>query len=334
MTLKRRDFITFLGGAAAIPLAPPLAAHAQQADRMRRIAVLMLYAENDPEGQVRATAFRQGIEGAGWAPGRNIAIDYLWGVFDNDWTRMVTTLLQRLAPDVIVANGSSGLPAAESAAPTVPIVFVGVTEPVARGLVASLARPGGNMTGFSNLEETLGAKWLDLLKEIAPQTRRVAFLVHASNSGYRGQLQSAQSAAQKFSVEVIEAQVRDLAEIEATITMLARESGGALVVPPDPFSASYRKQITELAVRNWLPLVCGLRSFADEGGLLTYGAYIPEMFRQAAGYVDRILKGEKPADLPVQAPVKYELAINLKTAKALGLNVPPTLLALADEVIE
>jgi ABC-type uncharacterized transport system substrate-binding protein len=190
------------------------------------------------------------------------------------------------------------------------------------------------MTGFSNLEETLGAKWLDLLKEIAPQTRRVAFMSNPSNPGYRGQLQSAQAAAQKFSVEVIDAQVRDLAEIEAAITRLGREPGGALVVPPDPFTASYRKQIVELAARNRLPLVSGVRSLADEGGLLSYGVYNPELFRQAADYVDRILRGEKPADLPVQQPVKFEMVLNLKTAKTLGLAVPLTLQVAADEVIE
>jgi putative tryptophan/tyrosine transport system substrate-binding protein len=301
---------------------------------VRRVGVLMLYAESDPEGQARATAFRQGLERAGWAPGRNIAVDYLWGVFDTNWTSTVTAELKRLAPDVIVVNSSTGLRAIESAVRMVPIVFVGVSEPVAQGFVASLAHPGGNMTGFSNLEPTLGAKWLDLLSTIAPQARRVAFIYNPGNPGSKVHLQTAQSAAQKFSVEVIDAPVHDLAEIEAVIAMLGRAPGGALVLPPDPFSATYRKQIAELAARDRLPTVSGLRSFADAGGLLAYGVYIPELFRQAAGYVDRILRGEKPANLPVVQPTKFDLVINLKTAKALGLTVPDKLIALADDVIE
>jgi putative ABC transport system substrate-binding protein len=333
--MRRRDVVRLIGAAAAASsVSWPPAARAQQTDRMRPIAVVMLYAESDPEGQVRAMAFRQGLEKAGWATGRNIAVDYLWGVLDPDWTRTVTAEVQRLAPDVIVVNSSTGLRAIESAVRAVPIVFVGVSEPVAQGFAASLAHPGGNMTGFSNLEPTLGAKWLDLLKAVAPQARRVAFIYNPGNPGAKVHLQTAQSAAQGFSVEVIDAPARDLAEIETAIAMLGREPGGALVLPPDPFLSTHRKRIVELALRDRLPTISGLRSIADLGGLLAYGVYIPELFRQAAGYVDRILRGEKPANLPIVQPTKFDLVVNLKTARSLGLTVPPSLLAVADEVIE
>ena len=256
--------------------------------------------------------------------GRNISVDYLWGVLDSEWTGGITEHLRQRLPDVIAINSSIGLRAIESTAPGVPIVFIAVSEPVAQGFVASLAHPGGNMTGFSNLEPTLGAKWLDLLKRIAPQATRIAFIYNRSNPGAKVTLQSIQSVAGQFSFDVLDMPVRDLAEIEAGIAGLAREPGGALLLPPDPFTVGHRKRIVELAAR----------AFADEGGLLAYGVYIPELFRQAASYVDRILRGEKPADLPVQSPTRFELVINSKTAKALGLTVPPTLIAVADEVIE
>jgi len=327
----RREFITLLGGAAALW---PLAARAQQRDRLRQVAVVMQYVESDPQGQLRAAAFREGLEKAGWVAGRNISVDYVWGVLDSERTRRVTEQLRQRVPDVIAINSSTGLHAIASAAPGVPIVFIAVSEPVAQCFVASLAHPGGNMTGFSNLEPTLGAKWLDLLKQIAPQATRVAFIYYRSNPGAKVTLQSIQSAAGQFSFDVVDMPVRDLAEIEAGIAGFARQPGGALLVPPDPFTVGYRKPIVELAARDQLPLVSAIRSFADEGGLLAYGVYIPELFRQAASYVDRILRGEKPADLPVQAPTRFELVINSKTAKALGLTVPPTLIAVADEVIE
>jgi putative ABC transport system substrate-binding protein len=329
--IGRRQFITLLSGAAA---AWPLAAPAQQRDRLRRVAVVMQYVETDPQGQLRAAAFRQGLEKAGWVPGRNVNVDYLWGVLDSEWTRGITEHLRQQVPDVIAINSSIGVRAIESAAPGVPIVFIGVSEPVAQGLVASIAHPGGNMTGFSNLEPTLGAKWLDLLKRIAPQATRIAFIYNRSNPGGKVTLPSIQSAAGQFSFDVRDVPVRDLAEIEAGITGLAREPGGALLLPPDPLTTGLRRRIVELAVRGQLPLVSAVRSFADEGGLLAYGVYIPELFRQAASYVDRILRGEKPADLPVQSPTRFELVINSRAAKALGLTVPPSLLATADEVIE
>jgi putative ABC transport system substrate-binding protein len=267
------------------------------------------------------------------AVGRNLELNYLWGVFDTEWTQTVTAKLQRLAPDVLVVNSTAGMQAVPPTT-SIPTVFIGVSEPVAQGFVASLARPGGNITGFSNLEPSLGPKWLDLLKEIAPRVTRVAFIYHPENAGNAILSRSAQTAAQKFAVDVIDAKVSELADIDAVIAMLGREPGGSLILPPDTYTAAYRKHIVELAARNRLPVVSGLRSFADEGGLLAYGVYIPDLFRQAAGYVDRILRGDKPAELPVQAPTKFETSVNLKTAKALGLPVPPGLLVAADEVIE
>jgi putative ABC transport system substrate-binding protein len=329
--MRRRDFIKLLGGAAA---SWPVVARAQQREQLRRVAVVMQYAERDPQGQLRAAAFREGLEKAGWVAGRNIAVDYLWGVLDSEWTRGITEQLRQRVPDVIAINSSIGLRAIESAAPGVPIVFIGVSEPVALGFVASLPHPGGNITGFSNLEPTLGAKWLDLLKQVAPQATRIAFIYNPDNPGAKVTLQSAQSAAGQFSFDVLDIPVRDIAEIETAIAGLAREPGGALLIPPDPFLTGYRGRIVELAARDRLPLVAALRVFADEGGLLSYGVSIPELFRQAAGYVGRILRGEKPADLPVQEPTKFELVINSKTARALGLAVPATLLVAADEVIE
>ena len=328
--IARREFITLLGGAAAWPVT----AQAQQADRMRRVAVVMQYVESDSQGQLRAAAFREGLEKAGWVAGRNISVDYLWGVLDSEWTRGITEHLRQRVPDAIAVNSSIGLRAIKSAAPGVPIVFIAVSEPVAQGFVASLAHPGGNMTGFSNLEPTLGAKWLDLLKQIAPQATRIAFIYNPGNPGAKVTLRSTRLAAKQFSFDVLDVPVRDMAEIEAGIAGLAREPGGALLLPPDPFTVGHRKRIVELATRDQLPLVSAIRSFADEGGLLSYGVYIPELFRQAASYVDRILRGEKPADLPVQQPTKFEFVINLQTARALGIDVLPSLLARADEVIE
>jgi putative tryptophan/tyrosine transport system substrate-binding protein len=329
--MRRRDFLILIGGAAATW---PGTAGAQQPAGIRRVAVLMLYPENDAQGQGRAAAFRQGLASAGWVPDRNIEVDYLWGAYDPDWVRTVTAELQRLAPDVIVVNTSTALRAIQSTAATTPIVFVGVSEPVAQGFVAGLSHPGGNTTGLSNLEPTVGAKWVDLLKQIAPQVKRLAFMYNPGNPGARIALQSAQSVASQFLVEVVDAPVPDRNEIEAVITRLGREPGGALVLPPDPFTNSFRKPILELTLTYKLPVVSAVRSFADEGGLLAYGVYIPGLFRQAAGYVDRILRGEKPADMPVEQPTRFEMIINLKTAKALGLVVPASLLATVDEVIE
>jgi putative ABC transport system substrate-binding protein len=329
--MKRREFLAAIGGAAA---AWPRTVGAQQPSRIRRVAVLMLYAESDPQGQVRAGAFRQGLESAGWVAGRNIAVDYLWGTFGPDWTRTITAELGRLTPDVIVVNTSTALRTVQAIAAATPIVFVGVSEPVAQGFVTGLSRPGGNITGLSNLEPTVGAKWIDLLKQIAPQVRRVAFMYNPANPGSKIGLPSAQSVGNKFAVDVIDAPVSSLAEIEAAIAAFGREPGGALVLPPDPFTTSFRKQIIAQTLPLKLPVVSAVRAFVDEGGLLTYGVYIPGLFRQAAGYVDRILRGEKPANMPVEQPIRFEMIVNLKTAKALQLNVPASLLATVDEVIE
>jgi putative tryptophan/tyrosine transport system substrate-binding protein len=329
--MKRREFITLLGGAAA---AWPLAARAQQPERIRRVGVLMLYAENDREGQVRAAVFRKALENLGWTLGRNLQIDYHWGVGDSDWIRSAVAELLSLAPDVILANGGSAVRPAQQATRAIPIIFIGGADPVADGFVQSLAHPGGNLTGFAVLETSIGAKLLELLKETAPRVVRVAVLINPESPSSLRLFDSAATAAQKFGVEVVAAPVRESAEIEAAMTQIGREPDYGMIVPPDPSTNTHRKLIVELAAHYRLPTVYALRAATAQGGLMSYGVDIPDLFRQAAGYVDRVLRGEKPADLPVQQPIKFELVINLKTAKALGLTVPLTLQASADEVIE
>jgi putative ABC transport system substrate-binding protein len=331
--MRRRRFVFGLLSISALALGLP-ALRAQQPSRMRRVAVLMLYAEKDPEGQARARAFRDGLANLGWQLGKNIAIDFLWGALDADWTRLVTTQLQQLAPDVIAVNSGTGLRAIEKAVGTTPIVFISVSEPVALGFVASLAHPGGNLTGLSNLEPTLGAKWVDLLRQTAPAVKRIAFIYNPGSPGSKVTLQSAQVAARNFSLELLDRPVAGLADIEAAIAELGREPNGALILPPEPSINGHRKRIVELATAHKFPIVAALRSFAQEGGLISYGVNIPGQFRQAADYVDRILKGEKPADMPVQQPTKFEMIVNLKSAKALDIVVPATILARADEVME
>lgn len=331
--MRRRRFVFGLLSISALALGSP-ALRAQQPSRLPRVAVLMLYAREDPEGQARARAFLEGLGNLGWVLGKNVAIDFLWGVFDVDWTRIVTSQLQQLAPDVIAVNSSTGLRAIEKAVGTTPIVFISVSEPVAQGFVASLAHPGGNLTGLSNLEPTLGAKWVDLLREAAPAVKRIAFIYNPGNPGSKVTLQSAQAAAGNFSLEIMDRPVADLADIEAAIAELGREPNGALILPPEPLINAHRKRIVELARAHKFPIVAALRSFAEEGGLIAYGVNIPSLFRQSAEYVDRILKGEKPADMPVQQPTKFEMIVNLKSAKALEIVVPPTITARADEVME
>jgi ABC-type uncharacterized transport system substrate-binding protein len=328
--VRRREFITLLGGVAA----SPLAARAQQPERMRRVGVLMLYAGNDREGQIRTAAFRKALENLGWTLGHNLQIDYHWGVGDNDWIRSAAAELLRFAPDVIVANGGSAMRPAQQATRTVPIIFIGGADPVADGFVQSLAHPGGNLTGFTVLETSIGAKLLELLKEIASTVVRVAVLINPASPSSLRLFDSAATAAQKFGVEVVAVPVRESADIEAALMQIGREPGHGMIVPPDPSTNTHRKLIVELAAHYRLPTVYALRAATAEGGLISYGVDIPDLFRQAAGYVDRVLRGAKPADLPVQQPTKFELVINLKTARALGLEVPPTLLATADEVIE
>jgi putative tryptophan/tyrosine transport system substrate-binding protein len=329
--LGRRKFLATVGGAA---VAWPLAARAQQAERMRRIGVLMNLAADDAEGQARLAAFLQGLQQLGWTDGRNLRTDTRWGGGDADRFRRYAAELVALAPDVILAAGSPVVTALQQATRSVPIVFALVNDPVGSGYVASLGRPGGNTTGFAGTEFGISGKWLELLKEIAPRTTRVAVLRDPTAALGIGQFAAIQSVAPSFRVELSPIDVRDAGEIERDITAFARSSNGGLIVPAGPLATLHRELIITLAARHRLLAVYPSRYFATGGGLISYGPNSLDPFRHAAGYVDRIFKGEKPADLPVQAPIKYELVINLKTAKALGLEVPPTLLARADEVIE
>jgi putative tryptophan/tyrosine transport system substrate-binding protein len=330
--MKRREFITLLGGAAA---AWSLAAHAEHAERMRRIGVLMSQASGDPVGQARNVAFVHGLQELGWTIGRNVHIDYRWAGQDVEHSiRANATELVALAPDVILATGGIGVEPLLEVTRTVPIVFVQVTDPVGAGYVESLARPGGNATGFIPFEYSIGGKWLELLKEIAPRVKRAAVLRDATLALGSGQLGAIQALAPSVGVELRPVGVGDASEIERAVTAFAQTSNGGMIVTASAPAIQHRDLIIALATRHRLPAVYSARFFVTGGGLISYGPDGVEPYRQAASYVDRILKGEKPADLPVQAPTKFELVINLKTAKALGLEVPPTLLARADEVIE
>jgi putative tryptophan/tyrosine transport system substrate-binding protein len=329
--MRRRDFIAALGGAAA---AWPLAARAQTDNRVRRIGVLFPNAEGDPMARPRVISLQESLAKLGWVDGRNVRIDYRWGAGEAE--RLQASVAELLAHpiDVILPNTSAAVIAVQRATRSVPIVFVGIFEPVEQGFVQSLAHPGGNITGFTNAEATVGAKSLELLKEVAPRITRVAFVFNPDNPGPTRASGSAAAAAPKLAVEPIMVPVRGPAEIEAAVTRIGREPAGGLVFPPDGFMNAYRKLIIELAARNGLPAIYGVRNFVDEGGLAYYGTNVDLQYPQAAAYVDRILRGEKPGDLPVQQPTKYETVINLKTAKALGLDVPATVLSRADEVIE
>src|SRR5262245_24226754 len=329
--IERRKFLATLGGAAA---AWPIAGRAQQRERMRRIGLLMNGAADDPETQARLTAFVQGLQQLGWTDGHNVRIDYRWGRGDTDRFRQYAAELVALAPDVILAVTSSVVAALQRETRSVPIVFVQVIDPVGIGLVASLARPGGNTTGFTVFEYGLSPKWLALLKEIAPRVMRTAVFRDPTAAPQIGLLGGIQSVAQSLRVELSLIDVRDAGEIERAVVAFARESNGGQIVLSSSFASRHHELIIALAARHQLPTVYNDRAFVTVGGLISYGPNRIEQYRPAAGYVDRILRGEKPADLPVQAPTKYELVINLKTAKALGLEVPSTLLARADEVIE
>jgi len=328
--MKRREFITLLGGAAAWPLA----ARAQQPGGMRRIGVLMSTAADDPEGQARIAAFLQGLQQLGWTVGRNVRIEYRWSGGAPERARIYATELAALAPDVIVTGGASYVAALQQATRTVPIVFATATDPVGGGLVASLARPGGNVTGFTTFEYGSSAKWLELLKQIGPRLMRVAVIRDPSLPTGTGQLGAIQSASPSFGVELSPVDVRDVAELGRAVAAFAHGSNGGLIVQASPLATVHRDLIVTLAARHKLPAVYPERHFVAAGGLISYGPDYADQYRQAAGYVDRILKGERPADLPVQAPTKYETVLNLKTAKALGLEMPAALLARADEVIE
>jgi putative ABC transport system substrate-binding protein len=336
--MTRRTFITLLGGAAAWPLA----ARAQQGERVRRIGVLHTPAADDAEGQARNAAFLKGLSELGWSDGRNVRIDLRWGASDPDNVRKYAAEFVALAPDVILATGSATVGPLLQATRAVPIVFVLVPDPVAAGYVESLARPGGNATGFINFEYGISAKWLELLKEIAPKllkeiapsVRRVAVIRDAALAVGAGQFGAMQAVAPTFGVELSPVNVRDAAEIERAVAAFVRSSNDGLIVTGSALALVHRALIVTLVARHKLPAVYFERYFVTAGGLISYGPNQVDQFRRAADYVDRILKGEKPANLPVQAPTKYELVINLKTAKAIGLEVPPSLLARADEVIE
>ena len=329
--MKRRTFITLLGGAAA---AWPLAVRAQQPERMRRIGLLLTAAADDPESLARVGAFLQGLQELGWTDGRNVRLEYRWGSGDAERIRKYAAELVALAPDVILVTGTSGMGPLQQATRTLPIVFVNASDPVGGGFALSLARPGGNATGFASTEYGMSGKWLELLKQVSPGLTRAAVIRDPSIASGSGQLGAIQAVGPFLGVEVSPIDARDATEIERAVTDFARSPNGGLIVPASTPAIFHRKLIITLAARHRLPAVYPYRFFVADGGLISYGADSVEPFRRAAGYVDRILKGEKPGDLPVQAPTKYELVINLKTAKALGLDVPPSVLARADEVIE
>src|SRR5215472_15078111 len=328
--MKRREFIGLVGGVAAWPLT----ARAQQGERIRRIDVLVSNAEDDPQGKPRVAAFLQGLQQLGWTEGSNLQIDIRWGVADAASAHRYAAEMVALAPDVILTAASAATAAMQEATRTLPIVFVNVADPVAAGYVASLARPGGNVTGFTFIEYGTSGKWVELLKEIAPNVKRVAVLRDPNIASGIGQFAIIQSAAPSFKVEASPMDVRDAKEIERAMKEFASASDGGLIVTASPAALVHRKLIITLAAQHRLPAVYFLSGFVEDGGLIAYGADAIAPFGQAASYVDRILKGEKPADLPVQAPTKNELVLNLKTAQALGLTVPPSVLSRADEVIE
>lgn len=329
--MERRDFITLLASAA---VAWPLGARAQQADYARRIGVLMALAADDPEEQARLAAFLQELQKAGWVVGRNVQIDYRWSAGDANRSRRYAAELVALAPDAILGAGTLSLGPLLQATRVVPVVFVHATDPVGAGYVDSLARPGGNATGFTLFEYSTSGKWLELLRQIAPNVTRVAVLRDPTITGGIGQFSAIQAITTSLGVEATPVNVRDDGEIEGAITVFARGANGGMIVTASGSAILHRKRIITLAARHKLPAIYFDRAFVTDGGLISYGANLRDQYRRAADYVDRILKGEKLADLPVQAPTKYEMVINLKTAKALGLTIPPSVLARADEVIE
>jgi putative ABC transport system substrate-binding protein len=329
--MLRREVIAELGSAVAWALA----ARAQQPERMRRIGVLMDFDENDPEAKRRVSAFTQALADLGWTEGRNVRTDLRLGGRDINRIRALAQELVGLQPDIIVTNGAStGTFALQRETQTIPIVFVNASDPVASGIVARLDRPGGNVTGFANLEATLGGKWLELLSQIAPALKRAAIMFNPDSAPVSTYMPSFEAAARSVKVEPIAASVHSDAEIETTIIALGREPGGGLVVMPGSFIVTHRAPIISAAARNNIPAVYAFSYYARDGGLLSYGPDVVYIYRRAASYVDRILRGAKPGDLPVQFPTKFEMVLNLKTAKALGLTVPQSILLRADEVID
>jgi putative ABC transport system substrate-binding protein len=330
--MQRREFIKSIGGAA---IAWPLAARAQQADRMRLIGVLMAYAESDPEGQAWVAAFREGLQKLGWAEGRNIRIATRFATPDVEAMQRFAKELVTLQPDLILSQSTPTTAALLQQTRTIPIIFANIADPIGSGFVASFPRPGGNVTGFVLFEPTMAGKWLELLREIAPRVNRLAILFNPATATYfEYYMNPLKAAAASFGVEGIAAPVHDRSDLEAVFAAQAREPNGGLILMPDSFLNAHAVEITSLSARYRYPAVYPYRLFTKVGGLLSYGNDVFDNYRRAASYVDRILKGEKPADLPVQAPTRFELVINLKTAKALGLEIPPSLLARADEVIE
>jgi putative ABC transport system substrate-binding protein len=331
MSLRRREFITLFGGAAA---AWPLGGRAQQGDRVRRIGMLMPFDENDPVVKLRYSAFTQALAGLGWIDARNVRIDLRWAGPDIDRIGSLARELTGLRPDIIVADSTAATAALQQETRTIPIVFANLNDPVATGIVARLDRPGGNTTGFAGIEASLGGKLLDLLKTIEPGLKRVAIMFNPDTAPLSSFMLSLETAVRSLMVEPIIAPVRSDLEIETAIIALRHEPGGGLVVAPDIFTLVHRAPIISAATRNNVPAVYWHSDFARDGGLLSYGVDLVDTWRRAATYVDRILRGENPGDLPVQFPTKYEMAVNLKTARALGLTVPQTLLVAADTVIE
>jgi putative ABC transport system substrate-binding protein len=330
--MRRREFITLLGGAAA---AWPVAARAQQVERPRRVGVLMGISEDDPLARARVAIFRKALADLGWTEGRNLTITWRWTGGDIERVREYAAELVRLAPEVILANGTPNVAALQRATTSIPIVFAVVNDPVAQGFIASMAHPGGNITGFSFLEYSMVGKSLEMLKQIAPDIVRVSVMFNPDTYPYYNiHLRSFETIARMLSLELTAAPIRNPAEIEETIATMGRWQGSALLVTPDPFTVVHRRAIIQAAEQYRVPANYSYRQHVREGALMSYGADTIDIFRRSASYVDRILKGANPTDLPAQAPVKFEMAINLKTANALGLDVPPTLLALADEVIE
>jgi ABC-type uncharacterized transport system substrate-binding protein len=329
--MKRREFITLLGGAAATW---PLAARAQQAERMPRIGMLAVQAKDDPDMQARLDGFRHGLQRLGWVEGRNILIDYRFADGREDRFQPLAKELVALKPELIFAQGTPSAAAVRRESRTLPIVFVNVSDPIGSGFVASLARPGGNLTGVLQYEASITGKWLAMLKEISPTLVRAALVANPKTTPFPYFQRAALALAPSLAIEVVASPVQDASDIERAIESFARVPNGGLVLPPDGTTGGHRDLIVGLAARHRLPAVYSSRSFVEDGGLMSYGADQADMFRQAAGYADRILRGADPADLPVQVPVKYETILNLKTAKALDLAVPPGLLVAADKVIE
>jgi putative tryptophan/tyrosine transport system substrate-binding protein len=328
--MRRREFIAGLGGAAAWPVA----ARAQQAERMRRIGVLMGYPEGDSQAQANVTALRQGLEKLGWGEGRNVQIDYRWAGAEPSKARAFAKELIALVPDVIVPSTNQVTRIVQQETHAIPVVFAFVGDPIGSGFAASLAHPGRNITGFANFDNSIGGKWLELLKEIAPHAKRVGFIFNPDAAPNVGFFHAAESAAESQAVGLAAIAVRDANDIEQGLVTFASQPDGGIIVAPHAVTLGNRNLIIEFAAQHRLPAVYSDRYFAESGGLVSFGNNTADLFRRAASYIDLIFKGAKPADLPVQLPTKFELVINLKAAKALGLEIPPQLLARADEVIE